>query len=79
MTDVCMEFCYTHEELSEAFHAYMKKKPDLGEELADVTIYLLGLSEILGINLEQEILNKVEKNEKRRYVQKDGVNVRVSD
>ena len=74
-----MEFCYTHEELSEAFHAYMKKKPDLGEELADVTIYLLGLSEILGINLEQEILNKVEKNEKRRYVQKDGVNVRVSD
>lgn len=79
VTDICMEFCYTHEELSEAFHAYMKKKPDLGEELADVAIYLLGLSEILGINLENEILAKVAKNEKRRYVQQDGVNIRISE
>ena len=30
-----------------------KKKDDLGEELADVFIYLLGLAEILGIDLEQ--------------------------
>lgn len=56
-----------------------KKKDDLGEELADVVIYLLGLSEILGINLEQEILNKMEKNEKRQYVKIDGVLTKIND
>ena len=47
--------------MAEAYQAYLKKKDDLGEELADVAIYLLGLSEILGIDLEQEILKKIEK------------------
>ena len=78
VTDIYMEFCYTYGELSEACDAYIKKKDDLGEELADVALYLLGLSEILGINLENEILHKIEKNEKRQYIQKDGVNIRVS-
>jgi uncharacterized protein YabN with tetrapyrrole methylase and pyrophosphatase domain len=79
VTDVYMEFCYTHGELSEAFLAYANKKDDLGEELADVTLYLLGLAEILGIDLETEILRKAEINERRRYIQKDGVNVRVEE
>jgi uncharacterized protein YabN with tetrapyrrole methylase and pyrophosphatase domain len=79
VTDVYMEFCYTHGELSEAFLAYAKKKDDLGEELADVALYLLGLAEILGIDLETEILRKAEINERRRYIQKDGVNVRVKE
>ncbi len=30
-TDVGLEFSLMHEELSEAFHAYRKKLPDLGE------------------------------------------------
>ena len=72
-----MEFCYTYGELSEACDAYLKKKDDLGEELADVILYLLGLAEILGINLEKEIMNKIEKNEKRQYIQKDSVNIRI--
>jgi len=75
--DIYLEFCYTHGELSEAFEAYTKKKDDLGEELADVAIYLLGLSEILEINLEEEILKKLDKNEKRQYIQRDGVNIRL--
>ena len=79
VTDIYMEFCYTHGELSEAFEAYAKKKDDVGEELADVVIYLLGLAEILGIDLEKEILSKVEKNEKRQYVRKGETNVRVSE
>jgi len=79
ITDIHMEFCYTHGELSEAFHAYTKKKDDLGEELADVAIYLLGLAEILNIDLGKEILAKVEKNEKRQYVQKDGITIRLED
>jgi NTP pyrophosphatase (non-canonical NTP hydrolase) len=79
VTDIYREFCYMHNELSEACGAYMQKKDDVGEELADVAIYLLGLSEILNINLEEEILSKMNKSEKRQYIQKDGVNIRVSE
>ena len=53
VTDVNKEFCLTYGEIAEAYDAWRKKKDDLGEELADVAIYLLGLSEILGINLEE--------------------------
>lgn len=49
----------------------------MGEELADVAIYLLGISEILGIDLEQEILKKIEKNRKRVYQKVNGVNIKV--
>lgn len=79
VTDIFMEFCYTYGELSEACEAYLKKKDDIGEELADVVLYLLGLAEILGINLEKEILDKFKKNEKRQYIQKDGINIRISE
>ena len=64
-TDVNFEFGLIYGELAEAFEAYYKKKPGLGEELADVAIYLLGLSAILEIDLEDEILKKFGKNEKR--------------
>ena len=43
-TDVNLEFCLAYEELAEAFHAYHRKKNDLGEELADVAIYLLSIA-----------------------------------
>lgn len=39
----------------------------------------MGLSEMLGFDLETEILKKVDKNGKRVYKNIDGVNVRVSD
>ena len=58
VTDVNKEFCLTYGEVAEAYEAWRKKKDDLGEELADVAIYLLGLSEILGIDLEDEIQKK---------------------
>jgi NTP pyrophosphatase (non-canonical NTP hydrolase) len=79
ITDIPLEFAYLYSEVGEAFEAWRKKKDDLGEELADVAIYLLGLAEILGFNLEQEIKNKMEKNKKRLYEHHDGVSVRVSD
>ena len=50
-TDINKEFCLTYGEVAEAYEAWRKKKDDLGEELADVAIYLLGLSEILNIDL----------------------------
>jgi len=78
-TDVNFEFGLIYGELAEAFEAYYKKKPDLGEELADVAIYLLGLSAILEIDLEDEILKKFEKNEKREYKRINGVLKRIKD
>ncbi len=76
-TDINKEFCYTYGELGEAYDAYRKKKNDLGEELADVAIYLLGLSEMLRIDLEGEILKKISKNDNRKYENINGVNVRI--
>ncbi len=79
ITDVAMEFCLIHEEVAEAYRAYRRKLPDLGEEIADVAIYLLGLSEIIGIDLEEEILKKVKKNKKRQYKRTNGVLKRTKD
>lgn len=79
MTDVNKEFCLTYGEVAEAYEAWRKKKDDLGEELADVAIYLLGISEIVGIDLEEEIQRKVYKNTKREYKVIDGVNTRVKE
>mgnify|MGYP004639243727 CR=1 FL=1 len=79
VTDVNKEICLTYGEIAEAYEAWRKKKDDLGEELPDVTIYLLGLSEILGVNLENEIQKKVYKNFKREYKVIDGVNTRVKE
>ena len=78
-TDIYKEFCLIHEEVSEACRAHYKKLPDIGEELADVAIYLLGLSEILGIDLEKEILGKIDINRKRLYKRIDGVMTRIKD
>ena len=66
-TDLTQEFCLAYGELGEAYMALLKNKPDYGEELADVAIYLLGIAEISGVDLEKEILKKMEKNSKRVY------------
>ena len=78
-TNVEKEFCLLYGEVAEAFDAYRKKKDDLAEELADIAIYLMGLSEMLGYDLADEIVKKVSKNSKRIYKNIDGVNVRISD
>ena len=78
-TDVNKEFCLLYGEVAEAYDAYRKKKDDLNEELADIAIYLMGLSEMLGYDLETEILKKVEKNKTRVYKNIDGVNTRIRD
>ncbi len=78
-TNVELEFCYLQGELAEAFEAYRKKLPTVGEELADVAIYLYGLAEILGYDLNNEINNKVKKNKTREYEQINGVNIRKNE
>jgi len=75
-TNVHQEFCYLYGEVGEAYMAWLKKKPDLAEELADIGIFLLGLSEILGVSLNDEIEKKMVKNQNRHYDIIDGVPIR---
>lgn len=66
-TNIEMEFCLAYGELGEAYIAYLKKQEDVGEELADAAIYILGISELLKIDLGKEIEKKIEKNKQRVY------------
>ena len=79
VTDISKKFCLAYGEMAEAYEAYRKKKNDLGEELADVVIYLLGISEILGVDLEKEILHKIIKNVHTEYKVINGVNTRLKE
>lgn len=79
ITDVNLEFCLLYGEVGEAYEAYRKKKDDLGMELADVAIYLMSISEILGFDLEEEIKKKMEINKNRVYKKVNGVNTKVDN
>ena len=79
VTDVNKEFCLLYGEVAEAYDAWRKKKETVGEELADIAIYLMGLSEILGIDLESEIEKKVAINRDRVYQLVDGVLRKTTD
>lgn len=79
VTDVNKEFCLLYGEVAEAYEAWRKKQQSVGEELADVAIYLLGLAEILGVDLSQELERKIHINEHRAYDIVDGVLVRKQD
>lgn len=79
LTDVSKEFCLLYGEVAEAYDAWRKKQDHIGEELADIAIYLLGLSEILGIDLASEIEAKININQHREYKLVNGVMTRVSD
>jgi NTP pyrophosphatase (non-canonical NTP hydrolase) len=45
----------------------VRSKDDLASELADVTLYLLQLASVTGIDLEQAVLKKLEQNYKRTW------------
>ncbi|MBQ8424874.1 MAG: hypothetical protein IJX17_02495 [Clostridia bacterium] len=76
LVNVEREFCLLYGEMGEAYEAYIKKHDNLAEELADVAIYLLGLSGMVGVNLAEEIEKKMAINEKREYVMVNGVLVK---
>ena len=66
-TDTTHEFCRAYEELSEAFSKYNKRQDGVAEEFADVAIFLIGMCETMGFDLEKEIIRKVEINKNRKY------------
>ena len=68
VTDMDKEFCLLQVEVTEAYQAYGLEDMDaFAEELADVAIYLMGMAEIAGVDLERALVNKIEKNRTRRY------------
>lgn len=75
-SDVNFEFCLMYGEMAEAYEAWLKKHDNVGEELADIGLYLVGLAEILGFSLHDEMVKKLQINEKREYVKVNGVYVK---
>lgn len=45
----------------------IRDRDELGSELADVTLYLLQLASVSGIDLEEAVLKKIEVNKKRTW------------
>lgn len=70
-TDVPLEFGLLSEEVSEAFRAWRKGLPALGEELADVAIFLVSLAQMTGIDLDAEVQAKMATNTARVYAKSD--------
>lgn len=59
----------THEEISELLKnsEYIGK---ISEEIADISIYILSLTNILGIDLSKNIIEKIRKNEGKYPIEK---------
>jgi 8-oxo-dGTP diphosphatase len=49
----------------------LKDSPSFSDELADVTLYLLQLASVAGIDLESAVLVKLEKNYRRTWDAKE--------
>ena len=68
-TDVKFELPLLYGEVNELFQAWLKEdQENINEELADVAIFLLGISEMLGSDLGEDIVKKMKINAKRKYV-----------
>ncbi len=73
-TDIKFELLLLYGEVNELFKGWLKQDDDnINEELADVGIFLLGVSEMLGSDLGKDIVDKIEINKNRIY--KNGVKV----
>ena len=67
-TDTNFEMLLAYHEMAELTTALLKRDQDnIAEELADVTIYLLGIAEIKGIDLAEAVNAKVAINDHRFY------------
>ena len=68
-TDVKFELLLLYGEVNELFQAWLKDDRDsINEELADVAIFLLGISEMLGSDWGEDIVKKMKINAKRKYI-----------
>ena len=68
-TDIKFELLLLYGEVNELFQAWLKEdQENINEELADIAIFLLGISEMLGSDLGEDIVKKMAINTKRKYV-----------
>ena len=69
--NVAEKIALIHTEISEAYEAYRHQNIDgkngFKEELGDVVIRVIHLCGVFDINLEEEILKKMESNENREW------------
>lgn len=77
--DPNFNFNLLYGEVGEAFEAYYKKHDDLGSEFADIVIYVMGLCETLGIDLEDELIKKIDKNKNRKYKKENGAFIKITE
>jgi hypothetical protein len=76
-TDVPLEFCLLVAEVGEAIEAWRKDRQAVAEELADVAIFLLGLAEMTGTDLQDAVEAKLAVNQARVYKKvRDGIHVK---
>jgi hypothetical protein len=66
-TNVPLEFCLLSGEVAEAFDSWRKGRSDVAEELADAAIFLVGLAEMIGADLQEAVEAKLAANEARVY------------
>jgi len=66
-TDVPLEFCLLNSEIAEAFDAWRRGSEDVPAELADIAIFVAGLAEMLGVDLQEAVEAKIAVNASRVY------------
>lgn len=77
-TDVPLEFCLLVAEVGEAIDAWRKDREAVADELADVAIFVLGLAEMTGTDLQEAVEAKLALNRARVYRQVgEGLHVQV--
>ncbi|MEV6078876.1 hypothetical protein AB0L80_27775 [Streptomyces sp. NPDC052069] len=64
-TDLPLEFCMLQEKAAAAFTSWRKGTGILGEELADVVLYATSIAEMAGLDLQEAVRTKVDKNAAR--------------
>jgi len=71
--NIAISLCLEAAEVLEHFQwtEDVQNKPELASELADVTLYLLQLARLTGIDLENAVLAKLDQNYQRTW-DKDG-------
>lgn len=78
-TDVPLEICLLQGEIAELFDEWRKSGPGVADEMADVAIYMLGLAQMLGVDLQVAVIRKMQINAGRRYVDRQGALVKATD
>lgn len=64
-TDVPLEFSMLHEKAANAFACWRRGEMNIGEELADVVLYASSIAEMVLLDLDHEVTEKVAKNAAR--------------